>query len=117
MAGVLHRHASSWGAWPRRSVLCRFGPLFGENEIADNQRIYPRVVKATKRFARIANDRLAFDVEGRVEHEIFAGQIAKMPDQVVVKRIGGPRDGLGANRSVRMDDRGNFVALLRPDVK
>src|SRR5258708_31491014 len=84
-----------------------------EHEIAHDQGVQARIEKAAQRLARIADDRLALDVEGCVEHEIFARQLAKMSDEIVEKRMGFALDGLRPNRAVDMNNRGHLIALLR----
>ena len=98
-------------------VLLSFEAPLAKKEIANDERIYAGIVVAAKRFARVADDRFAFDIEGRIQHQVFAGKIAEMPNEVVETGIGGPRDGLGSKRAVHMDNCGHLVALRRFDVE
>ena len=97
--------------------LLSFESLLAEKEIANDERIYARIVVAAKRFARVADYRFAFDIERRIQHQVFAGKFPKMPNEVVVTGISSLCDSLGSKRAVHMDNSRHLVTFRRFDVK
>src|SRR5438552_1013813 len=82
------------------------GILFrlGEVAVADGERVYLRSHEAAERVLGRADDRLAADVEARVDEDRAAGALLEARNQRVEARIGVGVNGLDARRVVDMGD-------------
>src|SRR3954451_1593105 len=83
------RSSSSW---------CTTAPL--ANEVSEHQVVDIRLEKASHGVIRRADDRLAADVERRVEQNRYAGERLEFVQQRPVAAVVRARDGLDARRPV-----------------
>src|SRR5215207_490461 len=81
--------------------------------VAEVEHVHARLEEAVDGVARRADDGLVL-VEGGVEDDRRAGQLAEVGDELVVPRVHLARDGLQAARAVNVRDRGYLGAPLLP---
>ena len=105
-AGSLRRTRNSY---PHAGLL---DARFEQFVVAEKQYVEPGVVEAPDRLARVADDRLALDVERRIQDRILPGEIPERFDQLVVPLVDVLLDHLGPCRAVHVDD-GGYSMLLR----
>src|SRR5690606_6146510 len=89
------------------------GPADGQ-PAADRQRVQSRAREGGHRLSRRPHDRLAPQVEGRVQQHRRAPVVAEPPDQAPEARRAVPFDDLHAGRAVHVGDRGQQLPVLLP---
>ena len=90
----------------------RIAEIFSPAEIAHRQHVHLRAPETIQRLFRAADDRLVV-VEGCIQHDGHARQIANRAQKFPIERIRVAAHGLQARGAVHVRGRGNHGALFR----
>src|SRR5437773_7737681 len=86
------------------------GSGFPDDPVVQDQEIHSRTRERAQGVGRGRHDRLSFQVEGGVQHDRDARQLAERLDETVVPGIELTVDGLQPGAAVHVGDRGKLVA-------